>query len=407
MPADIEACVSAMEGKSDNPYAMCNWMKKEGKGYFANSEGEQKDKDIQDGIAEFCATKDKKFVEKQVYDAPGVEIFKAGKWNGKKYTVNDLNEMVRAHNEIGHLLKPYLKLGHDNNQALLQEDGYPSAGWVDNLRVQGDTLLADLKSIPRRIKELIDAKAYGRFSSEIYQDITAEGKQYHFALKALALLGGDTPAVKTLDDFVALYEGQEVALAYALKNAVTVVADKEEIEDMADEKVVAEFTEKVDSLTAKLAEVESAKVALELKFKEQEAEVSRKAAEAHWNDVLDKAVRDGRVLPVQVNAYKALALDGIVVPDGEGVRTLVFTEGENEKHFTWKNVNEVLEGLIDSMPKLIKFEDAPAAPAAPAPVVEPESPTAVEDKLADAVETFMATNKGASYKDAIRAVYKK
>lgn len=52
MPADLEACVTALQGKADNAYALCNWMKDQGKGYFsAHSPGDQKEIDA--AVAEY------------------------------------------------------------------------------------------------------------------------------------------------------------------------------------------------------------------------------------------------------------------------------------------------------------------------------------------------------------------
>ena len=80
----------------------------------------------------------------ETYDLNGVEIFEAGRWYGKNsgrdgdvYTENDLDEMIKAHNEIGGKIKPPFKLGHDDNQKLAQKDGYPAIGWVTNLYRQG------------------------------------------------------------------------------------------------------------------------------------------------------------------------------------------------------------------------------------------------------------------------------
>ena len=59
----------------------------------------------------------------------GVEIFSTGLWNGDKYTDKDLEDMVESFNAIGKTrVKPFLKLGHDNKQKLVQSDGLPAAG---------------------------------------------------------------------------------------------------------------------------------------------------------------------------------------------------------------------------------------------------------------------------------------
>ena len=68
----------------------------------------------------------------------GVEIFSCGEWNGDEYTIDDLNSIVSTFEETKVGVRPYLKLGHDEEQKLLQEDGLPAAGWVDRIYVKGE-----------------------------------------------------------------------------------------------------------------------------------------------------------------------------------------------------------------------------------------------------------------------------
>lgn len=139
-------------------------------------------------------------------DIIGVEIFASGTWNGDTYTDGDLDEMVNNFRATKDALKPYLKLGHDDGQKLMpQKDGMPSLGWIENLRRVGKKLVADFKGIPGKIHDLIKAGGYRRVSSEIYLDAKIGGKTFGKVLKAVALLGGDTPAVQNLKDILSLY----------------------------------------------------------------------------------------------------------------------------------------------------------------------------------------------------------
>ena len=65
----------------------------------------------------------------------------------------------------------------------------------------------EIENVPIRIAQLIQKKAYGRISSEIYWNYvdSTTGKKYRRVLKAAALLGGETPAVDSMDDVMALY----------------------------------------------------------------------------------------------------------------------------------------------------------------------------------------------------------
>lgn len=145
----------------------------------------------------------------------GVEIFAAGTWNGHEYTNADLDAMVSAFSELRGKLDPPVKLGHDDGQKLLQQDGYPAAGWVSALRRTGDKLVADLRDVPAKLAELIKAGAYRKVSAEIYWNYKEAGKTYRRVLKAIALLGGDIPAVSSIGDIRALYgEGGAVVGYY-------------------------------------------------------------------------------------------------------------------------------------------------------------------------------------------------
>lgn len=135
----------------------------------------------------------------------GVEIFSVGKWNGDEYSEADLDEMVRAFNDTQETSKPALKLGHDDDQKILQNDGFPAAGWVGRLYRQGQKLLADFIDIPEKIYQLIERKAYRNVSSEIYWEADVNGQKYGRMLAGVALLGADMPAVSNLSDMLAMY----------------------------------------------------------------------------------------------------------------------------------------------------------------------------------------------------------
>lgn len=139
----------------------------------------------------------------------GVEIFSTGKWNGDNYSTDDLKEMVNAFEETKAGARPYIKLGHDPKQKLLQTDGLPAAGWIDRVYIQGDKLMADFVDIPSKVYALIKQKAYRKVSSEIFWNIKIGAKTYKRMLAAVALLGSDTPGVMNLSDILALYNQKD------------------------------------------------------------------------------------------------------------------------------------------------------------------------------------------------------
>lgn len=155
--------------------------------------------------------KDKKL---ETVDINDVEILAVGTWHGSggavTFTDDDLQEIVDNFGDIKSLegvnYEPPAKLGHAEKQKLLQEDGYPAAGWVSSLKKVGDKLVASFKDVPKRIAQLIEAGGYKKVSSEVYPSYELAGKKYGKVLKAVAFLGADIPAVKTISDVVAQYD---------------------------------------------------------------------------------------------------------------------------------------------------------------------------------------------------------
>lgn len=191
----------------------------------------------------------------ETYNIHGVEIFSVGTWNGDTYDMSDLKGMVEAFEKNKTSVRPFLKLGHDDDQKLLQKDGYPAAGWIDRLYIVGEKLLADFSSIPKKIHDLISSKAYRNVSSEIYWNVRIGEDYYKHMLGAVALLGADTPGVMNLNDILGMYTkiGGDDKRTYKLNFA---------------------FGEKKESRMEKTeAEI---KLELELKAKAEEMEAIRK-----------------------------------------------------------------------------------------------------------------------------------
>lgn len=150
--------------------------------------------------------------ELETVELNDVEILAPGKWQGNKtitITEKDIPEFIKSFEEISADKKlnyePPAKLGHSEDQKILQADGYPAAGWVSGLREKAGKLLADFRGVPKKLAEIIKAGGYKKVSAEFYKDYEIGGKKYPWVLKAVAFLGADIPAVKTIDDIVAQY----------------------------------------------------------------------------------------------------------------------------------------------------------------------------------------------------------
>lgn len=135
-------------------------------------------------------------------------------------TAEDMTSMAEAYAD--HFVdRPYIKLGHDNDNVFNTAlgDGEPAYGWIENVGV-GDgsaerpkvgSLYGDIVGMPSKLEE-VAPKAFRRRSVEIAHQVkAASGKAYRAVLTHLALLGVKKPAVKGLDDMLALYSEMESA----------------------------------------------------------------------------------------------------------------------------------------------------------------------------------------------------
>lgn len=287
-----------------------------------------------------------------------MEIFAVGTWNGDEYSEEDLDKMVESFNAIGLTeVKPYLKLGHNEEQELAKSsgffnDGMPAMGWMDSLKKVGNKLFAHFRDVPRVIAELVERGGYKRVSSEIYWDYVSDVSKgfYDYVVKAVALLGGNTPAVTTLQDVLALYKQDDS------RKSKTYEYDKnfkkQEVLEMADkEKGVEDNMELEKQFESKL---ESQKVALEAQFAE-EKEALAQEFEAKSAKIKEETLKEFAEQKKKVEALLGL----FAVEDKDVVSTVAELKSkkveyiekakEYEKVIEQKKIDEVatyVEGLI-------------------------------------------------------------
>lgn len=257
------------------------------------------------------------------YNIENVEIFSAGKWNGDIYSEEDIDNLVKSFNETKHLMKPYLKLGHSDKQNISQNDGLPAIGWINSVRRYGLKLVADFVKVPKKIYDLIKAGAYRRISSEIYFNLEHEGKKYPRVLKAVALLGGDTPAVTNLQDIISLYTQDAEVKIYELPSAESKsyqldVLDNNKIKTEGGkmEKELEELKAKLLSSEEKVKEYETKVAEYELKVKAAEEQAVKyveeiktfkeKAVKTEIDGAIDKLIVDGKILPSEKEQFSTL-----------------------------------------------------------------------------------------------------
>jgi hypothetical protein len=138
----------------------------------------------------------------------GVDVFAAGTHRGKTYTEADLDDMARNFERASTGKKPGfavpLVIGHEESQEFLERSDLPAAGWATRVWRDGPRLKADFDDVPPNVARLLRGKTYRTVSSEVYDEPpegvpNVKGKM----LRRVALLGGDIPQVKSLDDIPA------------------------------------------------------------------------------------------------------------------------------------------------------------------------------------------------------------
>lgn len=349
----------------------------------------------------------------ETYAIQGIDIFAVGEWNGDKYSDKDLDQIVQSFDETRDYLKPYVKLGHGEEQSLLRSDELPAAGYIDKIYRKGQKIVADLVRVPKKIYELIKRQAYTKISSELFVNLKVKGKKYPLALKSIALLGGETPAVHTLDEIHGLFSLDAAVLAFS-KEADTVAEcqfdirhfnenDRKEEQDMA---TIEELTRQNAKLEAEIKSVESENAALENDFSEAQAKLKtmetslkefkdksenlEKSIAKMEKDVRDKEietevrsyVKEGKIVPAQEPLLVALLKN--VRPNEE---TKVFSA--NGKDFS--DIKSLVKAFVDSYTDEIKVENEPKSDDAKA--------NYSDDAFVKKVEAF-AQEKKISFKEA-------
>jgi hypothetical protein len=279
--------------------------------------------------------------EDQLYTVQGVPIFEAGTWKGGKlvYPIDRLKQIVESFTELKGRIVPYVFLGHgpDGTQ---KHTGQPNVGRLENVRLVGDRIVADLAALPKQIYEMMRRGAYNRWSVEIAKDWvdTVTSKTHERLLTGLALLGTEQPAVNTLPtgiaDYTALYYREDMNLEFdTCESDVKVSEGSAEMitvqvqivdesdkggESMENEKMIEELRTKLDAATKRLEASEQANETLSTEKqtavdKAQETVDSLKATiKANEDKVRAEAITDflsefkeqGKLLPAQEDIYR-------------------------------------------------------------------------------------------------------
>ena len=371
----------------------------------------------------------------------GVEIFATGTHNGDHYTEQDLDDMVEAFNALD--VRPALKVGHTKDKI-----GGPAYGWITNLKRAGSKLVADFESMHDSVIEAIRKRAYDRVSSEIYFNLERGGKKFRRALKAVALLGAEVPAVAGLTplhklefeleqgfDSLAQCEQSLDVSADALVAALSARVDG--LINLVKEYDMSKNTEKIASLEAKVATFEQQVAELKKAGKkEDDAEVKKLAADAASlrteiadlkkaddtdaeNEALKKRIAaleaEGReralkekLASVTVPAFRPLVrgLFEHAIAHPEAIVKAYATKDGKETATDVSMLAQV-DGLVAEINRQVEHLFKSLASAGVTPRTEGDDTEGRPDEQMDRkVKEYQAQHKDVSYEDAMVAVSK-
>ena len=254
------------------------------------------------------------------------EIFAPGTWNKTwKFSAQDLHDIVANFKSLGDNHHVPLKFGHNDKQPMT--DGYPALGWVSDVWVKDDKLIAKFESVPTIVKKAFDAKLYRHVSVELDVDVEHRGKKYKYVLSAVALLGADIPAVNTLNDLKHYLDGGERLAASRREMFSTVQGNlTDEEKDMTPEELDKAIDKAIAPLAGKLATFSADNLALKAendKLKADKAAGDKLEAagkvKMHRDTItakLEAAVKGGMLTPAQREGalrFMRIADDAVVV----------------------------------------------------------------------------------------------
>jgi len=297
---------------------------------------------------------------------PEIEIFAAGTHTAASgvaitMTPADLAGIAAAYDPGRH--EAPLVIGHPTTNV-------PAYGWVQQLRVTGDRLLARPHQVNPEFAELVRSGAYKKRSASFWGP-SAPGNPTpgRFALRHVGFLGAMPPAVKGLK-----------ACNFADGDDVTVFEfadqpreeERRMDEDMKKRLEAAEAKAQAAEDKLRTSEADKARLAAVITDFAERDRTNRRAADRVR---LDGLLKEGRVLPRETAALGALVQFLGGVPDG----VVEFSEGDGTAKVTM-GATDLLFDLLGKRPKIVSFQEH--APAAGGGTIDFSDPIAIADAAA-------------------------
>ena len=197
-----------------------------------------------------------------------VPIFKIGTHNGREFSQDDLKEMVANFYALKKENPDFqipIKVGHDDKT----ESEKPAIGWMDNLKVEGQYIVADFTNVSDSVLNSFKEKQYKNRSVEILKDfVNSAGKKMGRVISGIAVLGSSLPAVNLPDirfkqayDAVLCFEKELKSETETIETEPYEIDEKKEEEkkeDKGDLKTSESEEEKNKNITKEVTKMDNA-----------------------------------------------------------------------------------------------------------------------------------------------------
>lgn len=272
------------------------------------------------------------------------EIFKSGKHtssNGitKDYTIDDCQKIVDNYNtNIANHEAPMV-IGHP-------KDNDPAYGWIEKLKLVGDTVLAYPKQVVKEFEEAVQQGLYKKRSVSLYPDLT---------LRHVGFLGAVPPAVKGLADLKFNDASTPESFEFTEDNDQEKIKLINQIIDLSEVVV----TKEKEVATLKSYEGDNAKLKTDLEFAQKSkadaerdsAALSVKMRKMEFESYLNDKLAYGSITPAQGEKITFLleALDSIQLKEGEN-KSMIFEFSDGKK----ANPIQLMKDFVELLPVQVK-----------------------------------------------------
>lgn len=261
-------------------------------------------------------------------------IFKTGKHkdsagNEKEWNEADLENIIKTYDPAKH--EAPIVIGHPKTNA-------PAFGWVEKLKRVGDTLYALPKQLANEFIEMVNKGLFKKRSISLYPD---------GSLRHVGFLGAQPPAIKGLPDVE--FKEEELSTIETDLNIDLEEKNETDINELAEKikryeeqmKAHNQKEREFEELETKYAQLLVEKSTLEKEIQRQKRDTQMK----EFIEIVDKAIAEGKLLPRMKDTITKLYEVVSLTPVYE------FSEGVKSQP------SELLNELINSMPKLIDFAE--------------------------------------------------